>query len=595
MNDDNHTNELRFKRGRHILSYIHNFSATEKFIFGACFITAIVSAIIMALWINNYYSVDVPAYGGVLNEGIIGLPRNINPILAVTDADRDLSALIYSGLTKYVDGKIIPDLAQSYTVSPDGLTYDFKLKPRVSFQDGTTLTTADIAFTIKKIQDPAIKSPRRIDWTDVTVHVISPTEIQFNLKKPYSPFITNTTIGILPEHIWGSVNNDQFIFSQYNTNPVGSGPYRISSISHDGGGIPTNYVLSSWRRYYGMQPYISSITLNFFADEVSALSALDRGSIDSLPAVSPEAAYKLGADSAQSYEIISKPLPRIFAVFFNQNQSSVLSDKIVRRALDLATDRQSLIDTVLKGYGTAIQGPNPFIVNEAQDVKISTSTTTHTSTSTDDTSSLVSAAQSLLEKNGWKKGADGIYAKKSSKTAAPVTLSFDLYTADSPDLRNTANILRDTWNSLGAQVTVKIYESADLYQNVIRTRSYDALLFGEAVGKDRDLYAFWHSSQRNAPGLNVALYTNSKADKLLEDIRSTNDAATRANSYTQFDQLIRADIPAIFLYMPDFIYAIPKKLRGLTFASLSMPADRWSGVSSWYEETESVWRIFINK
>ena len=101
-----------------------------------------------------------------------------------------------------------------------------------------------------------------------------------------------------------------------------------------------------------------------------------------------------------------------------------------------------------------------------------------------------------------------------------------------------------------------------LYQNVIRTRKYDALLFGEEIGKDGDTYAFWHSSQSNAPGLNVAMYANSKADALLADIRKASSTDVETAEYGELDQLIEADLPAVFLYTPDFIYAVPKDLKG---------------------------------
>ncbi len=564
------------------MNYIRQFSATEKVIFGIFVIAAFVTMLIMAARLSNQFTVKIPAYGGTLNEGVIGLPRSINPVLALSDVDRDISAVVYSGLTKYDNGAIVKDLAQSYTISADGLIYTFKLQPHLTFHDGSPLTTEDIAFTIQKIQDPAIKSPRRVDWTDVTVKVISPTEIQFVLKQPYSPFLTNTTIGILPKHIWGSVGDDQFIFSQYNIEPIGSGPYRLSSIARDNGGVPTQYTLVPSSEYYGKSPYIKTIIFNFFPEENVALSALDQGSIDSVSGLSPAAGHKIAADSAQAYTVISTSLPRIFSIFMNQDQAPIFGDKIVRQALDMSLDRNALIASVLKGYGTPLAGPVPFISSTPQN-SLPGSTTP------------IKAAQMLLEKNGWK-NIGGVYSKKGAKTGT-TTLAFDIYTVDSPDLKQTAELVQNTWTALGAHVTVKVYESTDFYQNIIRTRKYDALLFGEVIGKDRDLYAFWHSSQRKPPGLNVAMYANGKADALLDAIRTTNDEDARAAKYAQFDQLIRTDIPAIFLYAPDFIYAVPKSLKNIRINSMTLPADRWSNVPEWYLETEDVWNIslFTNK
>lgn len=577
--------ELRLKGGARILGYISQFSATEKVVFGALIITALATSLLMAQQVNSYFLTEVPNHGGELREGIVGLPRTINPVLAVTDADHDLSALVYSGLTAYRNNALVPDLASSWNISTDGLTYTFDLRDDASFQDGKPLTADDVAFTIQKIQDPALKSPHQADWTNVAVKVLSPTRIQFSLKQPYAPFLNNTAIGIMPKHIWGSVSDDQFIFSQYNIEPIGSGPYKIASIVRDQGGIPTQYRLDAASGYYGAKPYIGSIAFYFYGDQAKALSALDQGYIDSLAAISPGQGARLSSDSAQSYTVVSTPLPRIFGVFFNQNQNQALADRNVRIALDMAVDRKAILDGVLKGYGSAIHGPLPAGMNGA--------------TSTVNDSADLDGAQALLEKNGWKKGSDGIYAKRlpSGKAGklATTTLSFDLYTADTPDLKTTADLVVAQWKALGAQVDIKVFEAGDLYQNVIRTRTYDALLFGELIGKDRDLYAFWHSSQRTAPGLNVALYANSKVDKLLETIRSTSDDGVRQADYKQVDQLIRADAPAIFLYAPDFIYAIPKTLKGMSLGSVTTPADRWNSVADWYVATEQVWKVFAKR
>lgn len=580
MTDLQSPKEFRLKSGSSILSYIRQFSATEKVVFGILIVTAIITVIVMVSKVNSIFSVEIPGNDGSLTEGLISLPHTINPVLAVTDVDRDLVSLVYSGLTTYKNGAIVPDLAASSTISDDGLTYTFTLKKDLRFQDGSNLTAEDVAYTIQKIQEPALKSPRRADWKDVSVKVLNQTTVQFTLKQPYSPFLSNTTVGIIPKHIWSNLNNDQFSLSQYNTEPVGSGPYRVSDISKAQGGIPNSYTLSTWSGYYNKQPHLQKITFKFFSDEEKALAALDDGSIDSLPSISAANAVKLAADSAQSYKIISSPLPRVFGVFFNQSQAPVLADRNVRAALDLAVDRNTIVKIALNGYGQVLDGPLPFKTSSSSGKVV-------------DKQDLI-AAQKILEKNGWTKDANGIYQlqKKGSKTFT--SLTFDIYTADTPDLKQTAELIKNSWNALGAQVRIKVFEPSDLYQNIIRTRKYDALLFGEFIGKDRDLYAFWHSSERNSPGLNIAMYANSKADKLLENIRSTTDDSARADKYLQFEQLIVSDLPAIFLYVPDFIYAIPKSLHQTNLGPLTVPSDRFNSINDWYNTTENVWKIFAH-
>jgi peptide/nickel transport system substrate-binding protein len=572
--------EFRLKSGPTVLNYIKRFSATEKAIFGVLIIIAAVTAVAMAVNVNSYFMTEIPGNDGHLTEGVVGLPHTVNPILAVTDVDRDLTALIYSGLTTYKNGAFIPDLAASSSISRNGLTYTFTLKDGLRFQDDTPLTSADVAYTIQMIQDPALKSPLRADWKDVTVKIVSPTIIQFTLKQPYSPFISNTAVGIIPKHIWGPLNNDQFALSQYNIEPIGSGPYKESSIGKTGGGIPSSYTVSTWSGYYDAKPHIQSITFKFYADEEKALTALDNGSIDSLPSISASDASKLASDTAQAYKIISSPLPRVFGVFFNQSQAPVLADQNVRIALNMVVDRKTIIQTALNGYGQSIYGPLPFDTGGNSGASSSASRS-------------LAAARNLLEKNGWKRDPlTGIYglAKKGSKTIQ--TLSFDIFTADTPDLKQTAELVKNSWNALGAQVDVKVFEPSDLYQNVISTRKYDALLFGEFIGSDRDLFAFWHSSERNSPGLNVALYANSKADKLLESIRNTALDSAREDEYSAFAQLISADMPAVFLYMPDFIYAVPKSLHGVDLRTVTIPSDRFNSIANWYDTTDKVWKIF---
>jgi len=543
----------------------------------------LISTLMMFARVNDTFLVEVPATGGTLREGLIGLPRTINPVLAITEVDRDISALVYAGLMKYSGDKLVPDLAASYTVSDNGLEYIFKLRDDIRFHDGKSVTADDVVFTVQKIQEGNLKSPRRPDWTSITVTAKSPTEVVFTLKQPYAPFLTNTTVGIIPKHIWGALNDTEFIFSSNNIEPIGAGPYKVNRVLKDSEAIPYEYHLTTWSRYHGKVPYITSIIFSFFSDEAKAVAALSNGSIDSVPAISAAAAAQLKPGPHESYKITSESLPRIFGVFFNQNHNTLLADKVVRQALEMAVDRNAIINSVLFGYGTPITGPLP----------------TETPTQITGTQSLATSsthiieAMELLEKNGWKKNAAGIYEKKTKTSHQEMV--FTLFTADTPDLKKTADILKNYWVQLGVNIDIKVFESNDLYQNIIRTRKYDALLFGEQIGKDRDLYAFWHSSQRNAPGLNVSMYTNSKADSLLEDIRVTTDDAARAKKYVEFDKLIRADIPAIFIYSPDFIYAVPQHIQHIQLGNMTTPSDRWNSIESWYIVTEKVWKWFVRK
>ena len=572
---DQQPKELRLSRGKTILGYIRIFSATEKAVFGIFVILAVTTALIMAEEVNSHFMKEVPARGGTLREGLVGLPHTVNPVLAVTDADKDISSLVYAGLTRYSSGKVVHGLASSWTVSPDGLTYDFTLRPGLTFQDGSPLTSADVVFTIDKIQDPVLKSPLYPYWAGVEATTTSPVDVEFTLKQPYGSFPAYATVGIMPKHIWGNVSDDQFIFSQYNIEPVGAGPFKPAGIDRDGSGIPVDYRLSAWNGYAaGPEPYLSNIVFTFFQDQSHAITAIENGSIDSLPSVPLETAANLSTDSGEPYTVISSPLYRVFGVFFDQSNNAVLSDSSVRQALSMSVDRPAMVADALYGYGVPLSGPLPPGLASASN--------------TSPVGPDIASAEALLQKDGWRAGVAGIMAKKSGK-AASTTLAFTLYTANAPDLKQTAQMLSDEWGRLGASVTVKTFDPGDLYQSVIKNRSYDALLFGEALDKDGNPYPFWDSSERNFPGLNLAMYASSKADKILESLQGESSSTARLADYAALESQISTDVPAVFLYAPDFTYAVPKSLRGIDLGPIASPEDRFDSVSSWYLETERVY------
>ena len=113
------------------------------------------------------------------------------------------------------------------------------------------------------------------------------------------------------------------------------------------------------------------------------------------------------------------------------------------------------------------------------------------------------------------------------------------------------------------------------------------------MGHDPDPFAFWHSSQKDYPGSNVALYTNSKVDKLLEDARKTLNRDERDAKYKQFQEEVKNDVPAVFLFSPSFIYVLPNNIQGATGTnSITIASERFSQVYKWYTQTNKIWRFF---
>jgi peptide/nickel transport system substrate-binding protein len=555
------------------MSIITHFSATEKVLFGIFALILTVSALSAAWQVNKQFLVAVPAEGGSLVEAVVGLPRSINPVLAQTDVDRDISGLIYAGLMKFDGDMIVPDLAERYSVSEDGLTYTFTLREDARFHDGTPVTADDVEFTIQKIQDVTVKSPRRIDWSYVTVQKISPTVIELTTKQPYAPFLSNTTIGILPKHLWRDVANEQFGYTTLNLEPVGAGPYKFSDMTQDSSGVPSSYTVSAWNRYQGGRPYVSKIVFKFFESEADAVGAFLDGSVTSVGGVSPVEASKI-AKTRPDAKIVSEPMSRIFGIFFNTNQSPALAQKEARQALSIMAPRQEIVDKVLMGYGIPVKSPIPGKVADVSNDNID-------------------AAKKLLDRGGWVMDANKEVLVKTVKKEK-IPLEFTIATTDAPELKAAAELVKASWESIGAKVTIKVFEYGDLYQNIIRPRKYDALLFGEVIGKDQDIYAFWHSSQRNAPGLNLAQYTNSSVDNILTEARATLDTEKREASYAQFEKIVMDEVPAVLLYSPDYIYAVSNGVGGVSLENIALPSDRWHSVSKWHTATEYVWKVFVN-
>lgn len=556
---------------------IDTLSPFERVVFWALAAALLLSTFAVFVQVNKETTTQVPIRGGVVREGVIGAPRFINPLLAISDTDRDLTSLLYTGLTRpAADGTLVPDLAERYTISEDGTEYSFVLRDDARFHDGTPVTADDIVFTVETAQDSAIKSPRRADWDGVRVEKINDREVLFTLPRPYAPFLENTTMGILPRHIWLNVSPQEFAFSNFNTQPVGAGPFRLKDIAFDSSGIPTQYELVSFRDYTLGRPYINKFNVYFFANEEELLRAYDSGDITSLSAVS---SATIEDRLLPQSELRQVAFPRIFAIFFNQNQNRVFADKNVREALQLLVDKQRIVDEVLHGYGTVVDSPIP--PGAVQGL------TSNDALVLAEGETRVDRAHEMLEAANWE-----FDEELNHWTDGEQLLTFSIATANTPELKRAAQIAATAWTEAGIPVKVNVFETGDLNQNVIRPREYESLLFGVVVGRGLDLFAFWHSSQKDDPGLNIAVYTNASVDELLAEARTKSDKSERDELYVRFNEEIQEDAPAIFLYAPDFLYVIPTRLQGVDIGLVTDPSERFSGVHLWHTQTERVWYFF---
>ena len=553
-----------------------NLSKKEKAYFAAFFLVAWVSGIFLLREIDHRFASRVPASGGSITEGIVGTPRFINPLLVINDADRDLEQIIYAGLMKPDGhGSLAPQLAERYEVSEDGLTYTFYLRKNLQWHDGAPLTADDVVFTINLAKNPAIRSSKFANWEGVTATATSDRVIEFRLKRPFAPFIEQTTLGILPKHLWEKVTAEEFSSSNFNTKPIGSGPFQITSVSKNAAGIITSLSLSAFKRYQPHAPYIKTMNIRFYRSDKDLDDALKRGEVDT-------ASTDDGQTKPRGNRLLNIELPRIVAVFFNPDNFQPFRDQALRDALNTAVDRGQIVREAVNNRARVTSlsiPPGTFGYDE----------------SLEQISYDIDRARDILSKAGYEDtDGDGIIEKKVSKKEK-IPIEFTIVTANAPELVKTAEIVKGMWEKLGIRVKIEPLEQGDLKEEFIRPRNYQALLFGQILGEDPDPYAFWHTSQRKHPGVNLAEYANTKVDKILEDARATVDQQKRADLYRDFEAEIAKDKPAVFLYSPTLLYSIPKYLNGTELSYIPYPQARFANIDSWYITTKRVWNVLLRR
>ena len=502
--------------------------------------------------------------GGIFSEGIVGSYTNSNPIYATSSVDASVSRLLYSSLFSYDEkGKLVPDLAESMDLSDNDKTYTVTLKKNLYWHDDVPLTAKDVAFTFNTIKNPDADSLLSAGWQGIQIQAVDDYTVKFELDNALGSFPYSLTVGIIPEHILGSVPAEQLRTSDFNTvDAVGSGPFKIGKIEI---GDAADEVKSQsigllpFSKYHKGRPALSRYIIKTFDSQESMKAAFSEGDITAASDVS-NIFDDLTADEKNTF--IPVNLAAQTMVFF-KTSSGVLSESSVRLALALATDKKE----VIAATGDALQPINGPLLSSH--FAYSRQTVQHTG--------YPAEAVKVLEKAGWKIGADGIRVKKK------IPLSFNLYINESDEYKAAAEKLKEEWQAIGAEVNI-IVENEEARQSTIASHGYDALLSSISVGADPDVYAFWHSSQfdsRLKTRLNFSEYKSKKADAALEGGRSRTDPKLRTVKYQPFLKAWAADNPAVALYRPQFVFLVSGELDGFVVKSMVTPSDKYVNVESW--------------
>lgn len=592
------------------LKYVSQFlNKREKNIINIGILVILVSLAFLGTRLYIYHIKPVPAFGGIYTENLTGKPQFINPLYSsINTADSDIASLIYSGLLKKdANSQLVPDLAENFKISKDELVYTFNLKKDVRWHDGEHFNSDDVIFTYQAIGNNEYKSPLKISFDGVRIQKIDEYSVEFSLNEPYAAFLELLTTGIMPAHLWQQIPPNAAHLADSNLKPIGTGPYKFKSLTKDKKtGVIHAYTLEANKNYHNDQPHISEIIFRFSPNFLEGIKALNEGRVEGLDYLPKE--YKKDIVSVNSYQFHYLEQPQLTALFFNLAREGVLSKKEIRQALAYALNKEQLIAEDERNFIQIINNSILPIFSDYQNNEIETY------------SYNPEKAKELLDKEGWKTvevvpapaAAEADQTSEDNETAPaaevaqapeqeiiPGTwrkkgndlLKIIITTVDQADSLAVAEKIKTAWEVINVQVEVNMVNAEDIQNQTIKSRDYDILLFGIILGADPDQYAFWHSSQIGANGLNLSNYNNKKIDELLEDGRVTSNLELRYEKYNEFQKIISQDVPAIFLLSQKYPYLQTSRVKGFGIQSIIVPADRFNDVTNWYIKTKKqfVW------
>ena len=506
-----------------------------------------------------------PGFGGTYVEGVAGVVQYLDPIIAATNVDQDVSRLVFTGLTRFDrDGAIVPDLA-TYQIDPTGKIWTFFIRSDATWHDGAPVTADDVLYTVGLLQDRAYAGPFADAFRGVLVSVPGPKTVRFTLPDVYAPFAGSTTVPLLPVHLLSGVSLADLAHHPFNRQPIGTGPFRVTEVD------ARQVTLVRNDDFYRTKParsraYLDRVVLRFYRDSGEALAALARGEIDGTGGLSPQDASR--ARTLKAVDLLSLPTNDFTALFLNVRPTrAVFRDRVVRQAIATAVDRGRVLQVSADGRGSVA---DEFVPSTswafARDVpRIAVSG---------------ADARAMLDAADWKDhDGDGIRDKGG------VPIKFAISTSDEPARLAAARQIADDLKNIGIAVEVRPVPFADLVDRVARQRDFDALLVGITVGADPDPYPFFHSSQVSDPGDNFSGYSTLAMDRLLEQARRSIDQTKRRELLGQAFNAIAADAPVVYLYYSDYLYAQARTLKGLKVAPVNDPTQRFWNIEEWYVKT----------
>jgi peptide/nickel transport system substrate-binding protein len=475
-----------------------------------------------------------------------GEPTYLNPVLSTDSPSSSVEGLIFSGLFRInSDMELEPDLVESYDVNEAGTHYNFYLRKDVTWHDGIPFTAHDVKFTFDTILDPKTNTVRRsnfvLDGQPIQVFVIDDYTISAILPKPFAPFLIRMAMGILPKHL---LENQDINKADFNRAPIGTGPYRFQSWQ------AAQYVQLERNDEYYMGPAKTKlIVMKIVPDENTALLALEKGEIDE----SGIPAKDFSRYSTKPFLDIHRYYDLVYTYMGFNLKHPFFSDSKVRRAIAHAINKESIVSGVLKGFGIAADIPSSPVLWSYPN--------------NDDIPKFPynpSFAKELLKEAGFVINPKTQLFEKDGKP-----FSFKIITnKGNKDREKVAQVIQRFLAEIGVEVHIQLMEWSSFIKIINDKKSpkdYDAVILGWSLGLDPDGYSIWHSSQY-PKGFNFVGYLNPEVDVLLERGRTTTDKVERKIIYKEMYQHIAQDVPYLFLYFPESIIGLNKRVQGLSKA-----------------------------
>ncbi|HEY3368893.1 MAG TPA: ABC transporter substrate-binding protein [Symbiobacteriaceae bacterium] len=508
-----------------------------------------------------------PAVGGQLNIRLEKDPDNFNPILSATAFGDYVISNVYARLFEFnAKWEPTPYVADSWSATPDGLTWTFNLHHGIKFHDGNELTADDVVFTLMSIKDKDYAGPRGSTVSPVkTITAKDKYTVVMELKEPYAALLTQINLGILEKKLFDGVAVKDFDKAPVTMNPIGAGPYKFKEYKR------SQYVILERNPDWFMSakdngaPFIQTLQYKIVPDDTTAIASLENGELDVMWQVTPGSVGRLINDHKDT--LVPVDFERNGWGYMTLNVSSAkLSDVKVRQALTYALDRKSIIDGAMDGRAVIPAGPIPP-VSWAYDPAIQPLAFDP------------AKAKSLLDEAGWKPGADGIREKGGQK------LKLTFYASSGNTLIEAiANIAKKNWKDIGVDIDVQLMDFNALMDNYLTPGKFDVTFSGFSLGLDPDSqYTLWHSSQipstPTSKSFNRGRYSNPDVDKLLEQGRRETDPAKRKTIYSDFQKKFVNDAPIILVYANKYTDLVSKKIKGGVF---NMPGSGSSYIHYWW-------------